>query len=302
MRSFDAAACESVTSLEAKRSAALAAAAASAALPPTPAPVLKTDALIDNIIGASTTVERISPVIALKTSCFPYPVTYLRALTAQSGSGTEWRPSLMNDAFFWNIQALALNDPAAPLYQKAIDEGASLDYQNVANYYMCPDAGYYAFDIGRILGTRELAVNATSSAAEILLASSTTLQVADAARFAEASGTREAAERALEGSANFDEIIRALISENDFILLTQKNGGYMQFSYLFAARSYAPILFFFGNPTFVPSPESFIRNVDPSSRSSALLSWHDTLSRTMSASQITDAAQTTITVLNALSK
>lgn len=299
MRDFNARQCASVESLSEKRGAALAALAAGPALSPPDSDAFATDALMRDIIDASSTTSAISPAIALKTPCFPYPVTYMRALTVQDASGTEWRPSIMNDAFFWDLPALAQNDPASALYRAALREGASLNYQNIANYYMCPDAGFYAFDIGRVLGTRELALQTAGSAQAF---ASSTLQVSDAARYAQETGTREAAERALEGSADFDEVIRALMSENNFILLSQKNGGYMQYSYLFAARSYAPILFFFGNPTFVSQPQSFINDSTSRPPFPALLSWRNDLSATMSADAVIDAGKKTISVLSALSK
>ncbi len=270
-------------------------------LPAPTSSVKAADSLVRQIIQYSYPhLVNLSPLIAITSRCVRYPTVYARAwqFTTADG-GTAFKTYIANDAFFYDVALLEQGKSAHALYHAALTQGAVYEYQNIANYYICLDSGLYLADISRVVGVRELAQQASSTAAAQLL-SLPTLQLSDVAQYAQRAGSDDAAERYLEGSAHFDQTINTLVNDNVYVLTLLKNGSTMESSYLLLSRSYASVLFMFGNPTFVPKPISFFSYIGRALPDPTLVSWNNTLSKKESASEILTQAKKSVDIFRVL--
>ena len=265
-------------------------------LPPPGAKTLNIDGLVGAIIDYSYPhATDLSPIIGVYTDCFPYPVTYLRSYEFPYASGGEVRKAYVaNDALFYNVKFLASS--TGDTYDKtAYKKGARYEYQNIANSYMCPDAGLYQADLDRIVGALSVAKASSSVAAEHLR-SLPYVQLSDAAAFIGLTGDARARAQYLEGSAQFDEWLQALTNDNSYVLSFQASKSSIAYSYMFIGRSYISVLFLFGNPTFVPSRPSLLKATTTQPIDVALTSWRYVLSKTMSTSTILQYSKDSIDI------
>jgi len=291
--------CESLATLSAARSAALNQPVPTLAAPS--ASLSATDAMVKEIIQFSyPRLTDISPLIAVQSDCFIYPTTYVRPWQFPGvGGGEAFKTYVANDAFFYDVKKFAANLDTSALYKAALKQGARYEYQNIANYYMCPDSGFYVSDISRIMGVRELAQQTATTEASQLLSLSF-LQKQDALGYVKSAGSDEAVDRYIQGSSDFDQTLETLANDNVYLLAVAKSGGTVGLPYLYVARSYASILFFLGNPTFVAQHISFFSPGAKTLQDPTLLSWRDSLSATTSVDQMLVEAKKSVEIFRVI--
>jgi hypothetical protein len=248
----------SCTSLDALRMAREAALVAPPRLPKPSNEIRKTDSLVSALLRLAPNYERLSTyIVAFPSNCLVEPITYARAFYAQNAVGEPGRKlGVVNNAYFYDL----LHDPVPrpPLVNEQLQAGATIQYQNMGNLYECPNAGLDALELGRVLGVRDLiAQKSTKTAKEEELLAVDVLQKADFAPYISAqiqSGApdaQELAERYLEGSAHFDQIVMGAYSDNHFLINWDKSQYPVEFNFMMVVRNFASALFLLGNPTFV---------------------------------------------------
>ncbi len=181
--------------------------------------------------------------------------------------GIGRKVSYVNDAYFYDMDALHTKFPQRPIWGALLNTGVAWQYQNTGNAYECPDSGYDQTTVGSLLGTLEwMRANATTTETQHIL-SLRAVSKADVAPYIKSKAsidspaTNTLVERYVEGSSNFDQVILGALNDNGFILAsttasTTASSVMPSYSFVIATRNYASTLFLMGNPTFVPQPQS----------------------------------------------
>jgi len=168
----------------------------------------------------------------------------------------------VNDVYFYDIPAEVKNK-SIPLYAALMQRGVTLNFQNMGNLYECPDSGFDASSMGSLIGTLEAMQTDSTTAAVQNLIQKNVLQKADLAPYVlsqvnqNAAGAGGLAERYLEGSADFDQVLLGAYNDNHFLITWNKFQAPVQYDFMMLARNFATTMFFMGNPTFMPQHMSF---------------------------------------------
>jgi hypothetical protein len=75
--------------------------------------------------------------------------------------------------------------------------------------------------------------------------------------------SNDIAERYIEGSADFDQVLMGAYSDNHFLVNWDKKQNPVRFDYLMTSRNFASMIFLMGNPTFVPQHISLFSDTTP---------------------------------------
>jgi len=263
-------------------------------LPEPSSDVVRVDALASQILPLLPGYLRLSPqIFAYQSSCYRDTNAYSRAYYLERAGGTARKIDNVNDLHFYDVTKEALRDPSVPLYQELSAHHIAIQYQSAGNLYECPDSGFAVTDIGSLLGTLTLLQDASTTSAIQEVLQKTVVQKADLTPLVKKEAAQNSsfgdslAEVYLEGSANFDEAVLGAYSDNFFLIRWNKEQKPVDYSFVFAARNFASMLFLVGNPTFVPSSGSFFTSTKPNPLGNLLLrSYLDDVSKNYSDAEI----------------
>lgn len=241
-------------------------------LPPPPQGALRADELLQQILPLLPKFKYASKAVyVIPSDCFVGQAAYLREYYNEWTLGKVARKqAVLNNVYFYDIQKEAEKNPKAAVLQELVRAGVALQYQNIGNEYMCPDSGFDAHSVGRIVGVLEKIGTLPHSTEEQRLLNLRVLHMSSIALYVRTKAHEHTeagdalAETYIEGSAGFDEVILSLYSDNRFLAAWDKAQNPVRYEYLLATRNYASTLFLMGNPTFVHKKISLFSTMTPS--------------------------------------
>lgn len=224
--------------------------------------------------------EKPFPVVKINSSCAPFsadePLVAGYIKTAYA-NGAGWHFTIADDVLFLDYEArLATSTPQGPSdptrdpqypYNRWMKEN-NMPYLYLfsGGLYLCADAGKDITAMQGIYSVQDRLIKADVKEKDAVAISQAAVldqvMVANYLRtHAHEPHVDPIIDLYIQGSENFDTVVRGAMQDNAYVLQLARRGGEFPLDQLFLARSYPSVLFLSSNPTFSSTDPTFYSKV-----------------------------------------